>query len=235
MLNSVELSTDGKKILIISGPNGKGKTVYMTSAPYAALMSQALGVAPAQSFSQTPYKHLITFIKTRNRHVCREPLFVNVCSRAAVFKETLLNQPGFKLCAMDEPFGGATKHDLAQSSADEFVKLIGTTAHVNGIITTHFKALTRLPAAYPTIFTNLRPTDDHRMVPGIGYSPNEEEGLKIIERKLGKEFANLVKKNMQQQTVYEYWEREEQLDEKVKAAHHITPCGSNWVHQLSMA
>ena len=105
-----------------------------------------------------------------------------MCAHAQkLLKIYLILQPGFKLCAMDEPFGGATKHSLAQSAADEFIKLVGDTPHVNGLITTHFKAVTRLPASYRMHFMNLK-AEDFKIEPGIGYLETEDAGLKVLRR-----------------------------------------------------
>ena len=90
VINNLDISCfDGKKVLIISGPNGKGKTVFMASALYGTILSQALGVAPAKHFSQTAYKHLITFIKTETKTSQGQSLFRNVCARAKAFKDIL--------------------------------------------------------------------------------------------------------------------------------------------------
>lgn len=216
VLNDVELGSDGKKMLIITGPNRQGKTVYMNMILYGALMSQALGVAPAQEFSHTPYNHLVTFMKTETDTSKGESLFVNTCKRSKVCMDILRNGNGFKLFGTDEPFNG-TKHLLAQSTVDEYIKKIGSHPNVNGMITTHLKAITRLPASYPIYFTNLK-VDNHRVQPGIGYCENEAEGLRIIREELGQEFADAVKNNMNAQAVYEYWEHQDHLDNLVQAA-----------------
>lgn len=216
VLNNVQLGQDGKKMLIITGPNRQGKTVYMNMILYAALMSQALGVAPAQEFSMTPYNDLITFMKTETDTSKGESLFVNICKRGKICFNILRNGRGFKLFGTDEPFNG-TKHLLAESTVDEFLKPIGAHPNVNGMITTHLKAATRLPASYPVHFMNLK-VKDHHVEPGIGYCETEAEGLKIIEEELGSEFAEAVKNNMKSQTIHEYWEQQERLDDLVIAA-----------------
>lgn len=216
VLNDVELGSEGKKMLIITGPNRQGKTVYLAMILYAALMSQALGVAPAQELSHTPYNHLITFMKAETDTSKGESLFVNICKRAKVCINIIRDKPGFKLFGTDEPFNG-TKHLLAESTVYEYLKPIGTHPNVNGMITTHLKNATRLPKNYRLHFTNLK-VDHHRVEPGIGHLESEDEGLRIIAEELGQEFADAVKNNMKAQTVYDYWEQQDRLDDLVIAA-----------------
>lgn len=222
VLNDVSFADfDGKKMLIITGANRSGKTNYMFAVALAALMSQALGVVPADALSQVPYNHLITFVKTETNTSKGQSLFENTCNRAKVFRDTVQQGNGNKLGAMDEPFP-STKHDLALATVEEFAKIIGLTPKVNGMITTHYKTVTRLPTAYRMQFMNLK-VDNHRVEPGIGDFTTEDEGLRIIAEKLGQGFANAVKNNMQTQTIHDYWDQQGRLNGLIQAARQEYP------------
>lgn len=222
VLNNVELGVpipghpEGTKMIILTGGNGQGKTFCMTTAPYAVLLSQGLGIAPAQQLSHTPYNHLVTFMKTETDISKGESLFRNTCKRGRVCRDICKDGRGNKLFCGDEIYNG-TKHTLALSTVYKSIEEIGNMPNVHGIITTHLKAVTRLPASYQVKFTNLKATN-HHIEPGIGDFETEEEGLRIIAQELGQEFANLVKEDIKHQTVYEYWEQQNRLDNLVQAA-----------------
>lgn len=222
VLNNVELGVpipghpEGTKMIILTGGNGQGKTVCMTMAPYAVLLSQGLGVAPAQQLSHTPYNHLITFMKTETDTSKGESLFRNTCRRGKVCEDTCRNGRGKKLFCGDEIYNG-TKHTLAQSTVYKSMERMGNLPNVNGILTTHLKVITRLPASYQVKFVNLK-ANNHHVEPGIGDFETEEEGLRIIAQELGPDFADQVRDDIKQQAIYEYWEQQDRLDNLVQAA-----------------
>lgn len=222
VLNNVALGVpipghpEGTKMIIMTGGNSQGKTAYMTMVPYAVLLSQGLGVVPAQELSHTPYNHLVTFMKTETDTSKGESLFRNTCRRGRVCRDTCRDGQGNKLFCGDEIYNG-TKLTLGQSTVYKSLEEIGNMPNVHGIITTHLKAVTRLPASYSVKFMNLKATN-HHIEPGIGDFETEEEGLRIIAQELGLPFANLVRDDIKQQAIYEYWEQQDRLDNLVQAA-----------------
>ena len=155
--------------MILTGSNNCGKTSFTTLALNLVITGQALGVAPAQSLTLTPYEHLATVIQTETDQAKNEGLFKNTCSRAKVIVDLIKKRDGFKMLGLDEAFKG-TSDQVAQGALYELIKQAGNNPLVNGIATTHFKSATYLPREFPGRgkFENFKVTEDKRIVPGIG-------------------------------------------------------------------
>lgn len=227
VLNKIELGVpspghpEGTKMFIITAGNAQGKTVFMLQIPIAVLLSQGLGVVPGEELSQTPYNHLVSFIKTETDTSKGESLFKNTCKRGKVCMDIVQNGRGNKLFVMDEIYNG-TKHKLAQSTVYKFTEKVGNLPKVNSIITTHLKAITRLPSSYPVHFMNLKANAGH-IEQGIGNFETEEEGLRIIAEELGTDFANLVKEDIKQQSIHDYWDQLGRVNNLVAVARRDFP------------
>jgi hypothetical protein len=112
VLNSVEL-TPQKKV-ILTGPNGGGKTTLIRATLSAAMMAQTLTVVPAQEFSLTPFDDIRSALNTQDDAAGGLSHFQAQVQRATGIVHAADDHREKRyLIAMDEPFNGADAKNAA--------------------------------------------------------------------------------------------------------------------------
>lgn len=196
--NSVAMGTvAGKELprsLIITGPNGQGKTENMLAPFYAALLAQSIGVAPGKKIVMVPCQQFITRLKAETNISDDRSLFMADAERMATILDKIEQEKGITFVVLDEP-GIGTKSKLARSLVKVLVEEIAHNKRTLCQTTTHFDRPTILAASEPQIFAN-RKAVAYRLEPGIGSFEKEDAGIAIVEKSLGKRIVEKVKQDM---------------------------------------
>ena len=144
--NTLQLGTPGDpRSAIITGPNAGGKSTAMTAIIYAALLSQTLGIAPAQEFVFTPFSKILTYLKITDDIAAGNSHFKAGAVRAQEVASALQNLTNnqWALTGVDEVFNGTT-HREGEAAAYSFIEMLGNFPHNLCLTTTHFPLITNL-------------------------------------------------------------------------------------------
>lgn len=145
--NTIEIGTDQHhaRNVIITGPNAGGKSTIMKALVLNIIFAQSLGIAPATSFTFTPYTKIITYLNITDDIAAGNSLFKAGALRARELISTIdnLKQSEYALVAVDEVFNGTTYRE-GQAAAYTFIKLLGAHEHVVCLTPTHFPFVSNL-------------------------------------------------------------------------------------------
>ena len=158
--NNVFMGTNGyAQNLIITGANAGGKTTTITAVTINIYLSQCFGIACADSFTITPFSHVISALDITTDLSKDQSLFKAEAVRAGMIKKHALesNKDCLVFSAIDEPFNG-TRPDIASEIGYKYLDSLGNCQYHMAIVTTHFPELTTLEAKTGR-FTNMKVDD----------------------------------------------------------------------------
>lgn len=193
MMGQVE-NKDNPRSLVITGPNGQGKTENMLAPFYAALLAQTVGIAPGKKMKIVPCQQFLTRLKV-DTNISRDvSLFMADAERMADILKKITEEKGITFVVLDEP-GIGTERRLAGSLVKIFLKEIAANKRTLCQTTTHFARPTTLAEKDPQAFENLKAVA-YKLEPGIGAFEKEKAGIDIVEKYLGSNIAEKVKRDM---------------------------------------
>lgn len=144
--NSINFGETESRNILITGPNAGGKsTIGAKGITLVALLAQTLTIAPAESFSFTPFKKIITYLKINDDTHGGKSFFKKGVIRASKIKKEIekLNENQYVLTAIDELFNGTNSNE-GEAAAYCFLEDLAKHKNVICISTTHFPILTLL-------------------------------------------------------------------------------------------
>jgi hypothetical protein len=186
---------DDPRSLVVTGPNGQGKTENMLAPYYATIMAQTIGVAPGKRMVLVPCQQFLTRLKAETNISRDRSLFMADAERMAINLKKIEEEKGITFIVLDEPSTG-TKRKLAQSLVKVLLQEIGRSDKTLCLTTTHYDRPTALAAQEPHTFANLQATDRFKLEPGVGSAEKEEAGIAIVERFFGNNFTQKVKNDI---------------------------------------
>lgn len=143
-----------KKHMIITGPNGSGKTVFMTALADALIMAQSFGIAPAQTFTFTPFDQIHTYLNEQEDLKNGISTFMAEQKQLAHIKESLTTAPPTHktFILMDEPAKGTVERSGGPLVYQAAQDLDAPNSMI--ILATHFKKPTELSEQSTRNFEN---------------------------------------------------------------------------------
>ncbi len=155
VINSLELGDTCPRNVIITGPNGGGKSTIMKAALLAVILAQSIGIAPAQFMKFTPFSKICAYLNITDDTAAGASLFNAAALRAAklLHKVETMPEGQMSLTVFDELFNGTSPRE-GQALAYALIKEIGTKLHNICILTTHFHYITKLEQEDADTFVN---------------------------------------------------------------------------------
>jgi DNA mismatch repair ATPase MutS len=189
--NSVTMGNVGlgnPRNILLTGPNKGGKSTILKGLIVSIILAQTLGIAPATSFSLTPFKKIQTYINIADNSSMGLSLFQAELMRAKKLLDTVEKlQPGeFSFNIFDEVFSGTNPEEAIQGSAYIAAILAKTamlaqqsgvqSANNMSIIATHFGLLTKLEEVTKA-YTNYQVTVERQSDGSLVYPYTWEPGI----------------------------------------------------------
>ena len=147
---------DNPKIALVTGPNKSGKSTCLGAITLAIILSQTIGMAPAQFIEFTPFSYIRSGFNMVSRVKQGQSLFTCSLDFAnEILNYTKANKEVLAFVVVDELFNST---DFSQGIliARNFVKQLGTRSNCIAIMATHFNSLTELESEDPKIYKNLK-------------------------------------------------------------------------------
>jgi DNA mismatch repair protein MutS len=136
---------DGRRLLILTGPNMGGKSTYMRQAAQAVILAYAGSLVPAESFEVGPIDRIFTRIGANDDLARgRSTFMVEMVETASILRQATRQS----LVLLDEVGRGTGTHDgiaLAWATADHLCRKVGAFC----LFATHYFELTLLPETIP--------------------------------------------------------------------------------------
>ncbi len=141
--------------MILTGPNGCGKSTFMKSTAFSIIIAQALGIAPCQNATISIFKEIVTSIGVKEDLGKGVSTFMAQQNRITQMHNTVSNlkENEFVLLLGDEVYNGTTEI-LGAKLVYDFCRYIGNIKNVVSIWATHFDRPAKLENDMPGIFTN---------------------------------------------------------------------------------
>lgn len=177
--NDIIIGNAGPGNLIITGPNGGGKSTFMKSAMYHVLLGQSWGIVPSACAEFTPFTNVMTALRPHEDTTRGISTFMSERLRLDKMKSTLTvsTDKDYIFMVLDEPCRG-TVEGTAQELVYAFGSELAQSDRVCSIIATHFEKPTLLEKDYPGAVANYLcefvDDGDHlrrtfRVLPGIAH------------------------------------------------------------------
>jgi hypothetical protein len=134
------------RTMLITGANGTGKSTYIKSIIECIILSQTIGIAPAEKFILTPFKNITTYLNIPDCQG-KESLFqaeMSRCLNQLNILEKSEQDGEFSFNIMDEIFV-STNYQEGMSGAYAIIKQLGKYEKCINIITTHYDVLAEIP------------------------------------------------------------------------------------------
>ncbi len=130
---------DSVRNIILTGPNAGGKSTYLVGTAVSVLLSQSLGIAPAQQAVMTPFQKVNTSIDITDDIAAGKSLFMAEVDRAQEHLRMLEALPSgaFSFSIFDEPFSGTNPVEGAAAEYSILEKMAGYTNTFN-MVATHY-------------------------------------------------------------------------------------------------
>ena len=150
--NSIEMdgAPGGVRNIILTGPNASGKSTFLTSVTISLLLSQTVGIAPAQEAVITPFNKINSNIEKGDDIAAAESLFMVEVKRAQQNINIIkgLKPQEFSFTIFDELLFGTnpTEGAAAEYSIFEF---LGAYSNSLSIVATHYPTVMRLEELAP--------------------------------------------------------------------------------------
>lgn len=151
VVNSISCTNNALK-MVITGPNGGGKSTVMKSIAYNVILAQSLGIASAQSWNQGLFTYIKTALDPKEDITRGLSTYMAQKQRMNTLRTNLLTSTEHQLILIDEPYRG-TVQDTSESLLYEFCRDI---AHAPALVllATHFEKPTFLESQLPDAFVN---------------------------------------------------------------------------------
>lgn len=175
VLNSLTMNADNQKI-ILTGPNGGGKSVVMKSLLYQIICAQSWGIAPTERLEMAPFDGIYTALNPQEDIRKRLSTFMAQKLRMDTVQSVIRGSQNKRIfVAIDEPYRGTVEHE-AQKRVLEFASAVAGESGVSLIMATHFEKPTELETMHNSAYRNyqcdfsldphgiLRP--NYRFIPG---------------------------------------------------------------------
>lgn len=154
--NSLELGGKQPAHIIVTGANAGGKSTTMKGLTLSIICAQALGIAPAKSFTFTPFSCISTYLNITDDIAAGKSHFRAGAARAQELVNRVENiaGKGLSLTAVDEVFNGTTFEE-GQAAAYLLIEKLGSYPHNMCVTVTHFPMVPLL-AEKTGAFTNYK-------------------------------------------------------------------------------
>jgi len=133
---------ENSRALVVSGQATAGKTTFVTSVAYAALLAQTFGIAPAAGATMTPCNQ-IHAINTKASFTEQAQQLKEVCERMQ-----LIADHEYALVVMDEPFGSAQA--IGEAAAKAWIKSLLNQRCVM-VVSSNFAGVTSIAQEMPVV------------------------------------------------------------------------------------
>ncbi len=152
--NPIKIGVDGKPIrMVITGPNGGGKSIYFTALGQAVVMAHSWGIVPGNRARMTFFNQIRTSFAPQEDKLHGISKFMaqkrHIASISRLIKTS--NADNKMLVLLDEPYDGTTEHLMAERVFD-FGTMVKQLPHVVIGIATHVQKPIEL--AYDGSFIN---------------------------------------------------------------------------------
>jgi hypothetical protein len=131
--------------MLITGPNGTGKSTYIKSIIECIILGQTIGIVPAEDLSITPFANITTYLNIPDCQG-KESLFqaeMNRCLNQLKTLEDAEKTNKFSFNIMDEIFV-STNYQEGMSGAYAVINQLGKFQKCLNIITTHYDTLANM-------------------------------------------------------------------------------------------
>lgn len=131
--------------MLITGPNGTGKSTYIKSIIECIILGQTIGIVPAAELSITPFANITTYLNIPDCQG-KESLFqaeMNRCLNQLKTLEEAEKTNKFSFNIMDEIFV-STNYQEGMSGAYAVINQLGKFQKCLNIITTHYDTLANM-------------------------------------------------------------------------------------------
>ena len=183
--NDVTLETDGKRIVILTGPNMAGKSTYLRMAALLCLLAQVGSFIPAESAEIGVLDRIFTRIGARDELARGNSTFMVEMMETAGILNTLSDR---SLVILDEIGRGTSTYDgmsIAWAVLEYVHDISGCAPKV--LFATHYHELTALTDRFPNMTNacmDVRETEKgieflHRVVPGAA---DRSYGIEVARR-----------------------------------------------------
>ncbi|KAK4302835.1 hypothetical protein Pmani_025093 [Petrolisthes manimaculis] len=167
--NNTDLKVDGKRVMLVTGPNMGGKSCYMRQVALIVLMAQAGSFVPAESVEMSVFDAVYTRMGAADEIFSgRSTFMVEVEETADIMKEATPNS----LVILDELGRGTSTHDgvaVAMAALDFFLNQVKCLT----IFVTHYLPLTEFEELYPSNVGNFH-------MAFIVSEEGENEGVDVV-------------------------------------------------------
>jgi len=137
--NSVSMSADKRKHILLTGPNRGGKSTFLKSLGSAVLMAQTIGIVFGRSARLPIFDNIITALSPQDV-VGKLSLFEAEIEFAKEVNQRLA-EGGSTFLMMDEIFHGTNAHDGVEASQVFLDSLYKTPSVLFSVVSTHYMDL----------------------------------------------------------------------------------------------
>lgn len=154
ILNDIALGEANANNIILTSPNGSGKSILIKSILISTVLAQSIIVTCAQCCKLTPFFHISSQINIPD---CKgkESLFEAEMHRSKSHLDSISNlrSDQFSFICVDEMFNSTS---AIEGVAAAYAVLEQMSKHLNclNIVSTHYLYLTRLTSEFPGLFEN---------------------------------------------------------------------------------
>ncbi len=147
--NSIELR-QGRRILLVTGPNMAGKSTYLRQTALLVIMAQAGSFVPAESMRFSPFDRIFTRIGSSDRITRGQSTFLVEMAEAAALLNSSTTE---SLAILDEVGRGTSTYD-GLSLAWAMVEYMHNSEKHRPLVlfATHYHELTALASLLPAVF-----------------------------------------------------------------------------------
>ena len=145
VIGDINSDITSKRIMVITGANGSGKSTYIKMLMCNIILAQTIGYVPAKSFILTPFTHLHSYLNIPDVNG-KESLFQAEMKRCSQLIDKLKyaeNAGEFSFNVIDEIFVSTNQYE-GMSSAASILKHLTKYENSLTILITHYDLLTEI-------------------------------------------------------------------------------------------
>lgn len=145
VVNNLSMGNNKARGIILTGPNGTGKSAIMKALAYSFVLAQAWGMVPAQQASMSVITNIETYIDPEEDVSKQLSTFMAQKVRAdkIVARVNKASADARFIIVIDEPFSGTVEQQAAGLAA-ELAHTLATDPRNLLVLATHFEAPTKL-------------------------------------------------------------------------------------------